>query len=76
METPPDNNTTAAIGSKENCSPTETDNDLSARGASIVKVEHSGASNTFTARSERYNRRSVHADQKRNTVNAISRTDM
>jgi hypothetical protein len=39
-------------------------------------VEHSGASNTLTTRSERYNRKSVHVDQKRNAVNAISRTDI
>jgi hypothetical protein len=45
--------------SSETKHPTETDNDRSRRGASTVKVEHSGASNTFTARSERYNEKSV-----------------
>jgi hypothetical protein len=34
------------------------------RGASTVKVEHSGASNTFTARSERLNRKLDRSDGK------------
>ena len=45
----------------------------SIREASTVKVEHSRASNTFTARSERYNRESVQVDQKKRSRRSLAR---